>query len=94
MYSDRVRIGGKRIFPKAQHLLMWSSKRTPRVFFNPEARATMVALLIQVFEHLLIYLQVGRGVSQISQGHVLSNLKLILYSINHTLCFFDALPTL
>jgi hypothetical protein len=40
----------------------------------------MVALLIQVFEHLLVYLRVGQGVPQISQGHVLSKLKLILYS--------------
>jgi hypothetical protein len=39
----------------------------------------MVTLLIQASEHLSVYLQVGQGVSQISQGHVLSSLKLILY---------------
>jgi hypothetical protein len=38
----------------------------------------MVALLIQAFEHLSVYLRVGQGVLQISQGHVLSSLKLIL----------------
>ncbi len=45
----------------------------------------MVALLIQVSEHLSIYLQVGQRVLQISQGHVLSSLKLIIYARNATL---------
>ncbi len=67
---------------------MWSSKRTPRAFFDPEARTTVVALFIQASEHLLVYLWVDQGVSQISQGHVLSNLKLILCTSSHTLCFF------
>jgi hypothetical protein len=38
----------------------------------------MVALFIQAFEHLSIYLRVGQGLPQISQGHVLFSLKLIL----------------
>jgi hypothetical protein len=59
-------------------------EKSPCVFLDPEARATMVTLFIQTSEHLLIYLQ---GVSQISQGHVLSNLKMILWNIDHTLCF-------
>jgi hypothetical protein len=42
----------------------------------------MVALLIQASKHLLAYLRVNQGVSQILQGHVLSNLKLILYAHN------------
>jgi hypothetical protein len=45
----------------------------------------MVALLIQAFEHLLVYLQVDEGVPQISQGHVLFSLKLILYACNAAL---------
>jgi hypothetical protein len=40
----------------------------------------MVALLIQAFEHLSVYLQVGQGVLQILEGHVLFNLKLILFA--------------
>jgi hypothetical protein len=67
---------------------MWFSKRAPHAFFNPEVRATMVALLIQASKHLSVYLQVGQWVPQISQGHVLSSVKLILCSISHTLCFF------
>jgi hypothetical protein len=45
----------------------------------------MVALLIQAFEHLSIYLQVDQRVLQILQGHVLSNLKLIFWAHNATL---------
>jgi hypothetical protein len=40
----------------------------------------MVALLIQASKHLSIYLWVSQGVPHISQGHVLSSLKLILYA--------------
>jgi hypothetical protein len=43
----------------------------------------MVALLIQVSEHLSIYLQVGQRVLQISQGQVLSSL--IIYARDTTL---------
>jgi len=50
----------------------------------------MVALFVQVFEHLFVYLRVGQGVPQILQGHVLSSLKLILYACDvalfSTLC--------
>jgi hypothetical protein len=45
---------------------MWFSKKAPRAFFDLEVKATMVALLIQVFEHLLVYLWVSQGVLQIS----------------------------
>jgi hypothetical protein len=48
------------------------------MFFDLELKATMVALLIQVSKHLSVYLQASQGVLQILQGHVLSNLKLIL----------------
>jgi hypothetical protein len=40
-------------------------KRTPHALFDLEARATMVALLIQVCEHLSVYLWVGQEVPQI-----------------------------
>jgi hypothetical protein len=45
----------------------------------------MVALFIQASEYLLIYLQVGQGVPQILQGHVLSSQKLILYACDAAL---------
>jgi len=57
---------------------MWFSKRAPHAFFDLEARATMVALLIQAFKHLSIYLRVSQGVLQILEGHVFSSLKFIL----------------
>jgi hypothetical protein len=52
-------------------------EENPLCVLDPEARATMVTLLIQASEHLSIYLQVGQRVLQILWGHMLSSLKLI-----------------
>jgi hypothetical protein len=63
---------------------VWSLKKAPHAFFDPEVRTTMVALLIQASEHFSVYLQVGQEVPQILQGHVLSNLKFIFCARNAT----------